>query len=97
MFVPHSVVIPTFNEEKLIESCQTVKPLEIIVVDGYSSDNTVALAKKYTNKIFYSNMRNIAYQRELGCSMASSNLILLADADTVFPPNWIEKAFRKFY
>ncbi len=41
-------------------------------------------------------MRNIAYQRELGCSVASSNLILLVDADTVFPLNWIEKALENF-
>ena len=47
-----SVVIPAWNEEKYIEEAldliakQTIQPLEVIVVDNNSVDNTVAIAKR---------------------------------------------------
>ena len=49
--------ISTRNEEKNIERClksivsQTYKNIEIILVDNYSADKTIKIAKKYTNKI----------------------------------------------
>ena len=53
--VPISVIILTYNEEKNIEEC--LKSLqgwagEIFVVDSGSSDKTLEIAKKYTNKIY---------------------------------------------
>jgi len=97
-----SVVIPTLNEERFIGGCleslvnQTVEPEEIIIVDAYSTDRTVEIAMRYTNKILYSPIANIAYQRELGVASASGEFILLADADTVFPPDAIEKMLENF-
>ena len=95
-----SVIIPTLNEEKFIGNCiesllrQTVKPNEIIIVDAKSSDRTVEIAKRYmrdTDKVILSNEACIPYQREIGVRMASGDYILLADADTVFPTDAIEK------
>ena len=50
-----SACIISFNEEKKIEDC--LKSLEniadeIIIVDSLSTDNTVKIAEKYTDKIF---------------------------------------------
>ena len=48
-----SVIIPVKNEEAKIEQCleavfnQTIKPYEVIVVDGHSTDRTVENAKKF--------------------------------------------------
>lgn len=48
-----SIIIPVKNEEEKIERCleavfkQTVKPFEVIVVDGYSTDNTVEKAREF--------------------------------------------------
>ena len=49
-----SVVIITKNEDKRIEAClESVKWVdEIIVVDNGSQDKTLDIAKKYTEKIF---------------------------------------------
>jgi len=97
-----SVVIPTLNEERFIELClsslvaQTVKPFEIIIVDAGSTDRTVELARKYTDKIIYSSVANVAFQRELGVSHASGDYILLADADTVFPSDAVERMLENF-
>ena len=52
-----SVVIPTYNSEKTLEKClksimdQTFKNIEIIVVDRFSEDRTVEIAKRYGARI----------------------------------------------
>ena len=56
------VLIPTFNEEKNIALClksllrQTLRPIQIIVCDNESTDNTRAIASKILN------VNNIPYQ-----------------------------------
>jgi glycosyltransferase involved in cell wall biosynthesis len=53
-----SIIIPTFNAERYIETCllsvqrQTYKDIETVVVDNLSKDNTVRMAQKYDCKIF---------------------------------------------
>jgi len=49
-----SIIIPALNEEAVIEN--TLKSLanhslEIIVVDGGSSDNTIDISQRYTNHV----------------------------------------------
>jgi len=59
-----SACILTKNEEENIERClQNIAPYmaEIVIVDGFSEDNTIELARKYTDKI---------YQREFSGSFA---------------------------
>lgn len=54
-----SLIIPVKNEEDKIERCleamfnQTIKPYEVIVVDGHSTDNTMENAKKFPVKTFH--------------------------------------------
>ena len=60
MTIKTSVIIPTYNEEKVIENClqsltkQTYKPLEIIVVDDGSKDKTVNIIENLKLKIMHS-------------------------------------------
>jgi len=79
-----SVVTIAHNEEARIESC--LKSTEgwrdeHIIVDDYSTDRTVELARKYTDKIFQRKMdiegahRNWAYQK------ARNEWVLSLDAD----------------
>jgi glycosyltransferase involved in cell wall biosynthesis len=56
MKLPISAVILTYNEEKNIEIC--LKSIcewisEIFIVDSGSTDKTIEIAKKYTDKIYY--------------------------------------------
>lgn len=80
-----SVVLSVYNEEKNIEDC--LKSLifadEIIVVDNGSLDNTVKLAKIYTDKIFSqkNDPNNIDVQKNFGFEKASNEWILSIDAD----------------
>lgn len=83
-----SAVVLTFNEEKKIEKC--LKSLfwvdEILVVDSFSSDNTVPLAKRYTDKILQNSFTGFATQRNLGLEKASHEWILILDADEEVSP-----------
>jgi len=50
-----SVVVLTYNEEKNIEGClDSIQNLvaDIFIVDSYSSDNTLEIVRRYTNKIY---------------------------------------------
>ncbi|HEY4953157.1 MAG TPA: glycosyltransferase, partial [Verrucomicrobiae bacterium] len=50
-----SIVVPTRNSEAMIGNClesvrQQIYPkIELIVVDGFSSDKTVPIARQYTD------------------------------------------------
>lgn len=79
-----SVVINTYNEEKNISKClQNVSWAdEIIVIDMYSEDRTVEIAKTYTDKIFYHEKTGyVEPARQYGISKASNEWVLVLDAD----------------
>ncbi|HPM43150.1 MAG TPA: glycosyltransferase family 2 protein [Candidatus Omnitrophota bacterium] len=79
-----SVVVLTKNEEKNIIPClETVKWAdEIIVMDDNSTDNTVELARRFTDKVFVSAMnRDFAKQRNYSISLCGGDWILQMDAD----------------
>ncbi len=65
MKLPISVIILTYNEEKNIEDClRSVYGWvdEIFIVDSYSTDKTLEIAKKYTDKIYQHEFENHAKQ-----------------------------------
>lgn len=98
-----SIVIPTFNEEKYIENTlfsllrseqKTRINYEVILIDNNSTDNTVKLAQKFKRGM---NLRIISEEKQgrgsaraRGFKEAKGNIILSADADTIFYPGWIE-------
>jgi glycosyltransferase involved in cell wall biosynthesis len=90
-----SVVIPAFNEEKLLGKCleslqkQSEKPFEIIVVDNNSTDKTVEIAKEFGAKIVTEKQQGISYARNAGFNAARGEIIARLDADTEAFPNWI--------
>lgn len=80
-----SAVISAFNEEEKIEKC--LKSVEwadeIIFVDNSSTDKTVQIAKKFTDKIFTqpNDPLKIDLQKNLGFEKATGDYILSLDAD----------------
>jgi glycosyltransferase involved in cell wall biosynthesis len=83
-----SVVIPVKNEEAEIMEClESVKWAdEIIIVDDYSTDRTIEICRKYTDKIFQKKLEGFSAQREFGLSKAAGTWILHLDADEVVTP-----------
>ncbi len=86
------------NEEKQLARClNSVKALvdEIIIVDTGSSDNTVEIAKKFTNKIYHFEWINdFAAARNYSFGLASSDYIMWLDADEVITRNNVNKLLK---
>ncbi len=84
-----SACIISFNEEKKIEGCiESLLPVvdEIIVVDSLSSDRTVELASKYTDKIFHQKFLGHVEQKNLAVSKAQYDWVLSLDCDERLTP-----------
>lgn len=84
-----SGVVNTYNEEKNIDNClKSIRGIveEIVIVDMYSTDKTVEIAKKYGAKIFFHEYkRYVEPARNFALSKASGKWILLMDADEELP------------
>ncbi len=80
-----SVILATFNEEKNIKDClESICHLadEIIIVDGTSTDRTIEIAKKYTDKIFIrENPPMFHLNKQIAIDKATGEWILYLDAD----------------
>jgi len=83
-----SVVVVTHNEEANISRClRSVRWAdEIIVVDSFSSDKTVILAKEYTQKVFQFEYPGYSVQVERGIQQASGKWVFILDADEEVTP-----------
>ncbi len=91
-----SVVVTVFNEEEKIAEClNSVKKLncEIVVIDNGSTDQTVKIAQKFTNKIFTqkNDPQNIDLQKNFGFTKATGDYILSLDADEYLSDNLREE------
>ncbi|MCZ7399989.1 MAG: glycosyltransferase [Candidatus Methanoperedens sp.] len=97
-----SVIIPVKNEEKKINRCleaifsQTVKPHEVIVVDGHSSDKTVENAKKFSLKVFYEIYHTRAGACQIGVENANGEFVAFTDADCIPQKDWLENLIKEF-
>lgn len=91
-----SIVIPSFNDGQFLEKTlistinQNYPNLELIVIDGGSTDNTVDIIKKYEKYISYWASEKDAGQVDAlnkGFSKATGELASEMDADDIFLPN----------
>lgn len=81
-----SAVILCKNEQDEIE--KTLKGLsfcdEIIIIDDFSTDNTINIAKKYTAKIFKNKLNNdFSKQRNFALKKAKGEWVLFIDSDEI--------------
>lgn len=83
-----SVCILTKNEASNIKSClDSVKDIadEVIILDSFSTDETVAIAKNYTSKIYFKEwIDDFSFSRNFTISKATGAWILIIDADETF-------------
>lgn len=77
------------NEERDIEAClESLKGFvdEIVVVDGFSTDRTFNICKRYTAKIFQREWDGFGPQKQFALSQMSSDWVLNVDADEHVSP-----------
>ena len=103
--IPTSIVATVRNEKgtivPFIDSLlkQSIRPAEIIIVDGASTDGTREILEKYTERndvVLISQDCNIAQGRNLGIIKAKNNVIAVTDAGCVVTETWLENILECF-
>ncbi|OGR80206.1 MAG: hypothetical protein A2X32_06075 [Elusimicrobia bacterium GWC2_64_44] len=83
-----SVAIITRNEAANIGRClDSLKWAdEIVVLDGFSTDGTAEVCRKYTEKIYQKKFESFPVERDHVLRKTSNSWVLSVDADMYFPP-----------
>ena len=90
-----SIIIPVLNEAKniqdalvLLQNYVVSSDIEIIVVDGGSTDQTVSIAKELGVIVIDSPAMGRANQMNAGAAIAQGDILLFLHADTKLPNNY---------
>ncbi len=95
--LPVSVVIPAYNEAARLPQAvrsaqnQTRPPLEVIVVDDGSSDDTAAVARDLGVTVISQENKGLPGARNTGIRAARGEWIALLDSDDVWEPDKLER------
>ena len=95
-----SVTVPTYNSENTLEQClnavkaQTYKNIELIIVDSYSKDKTLEIAKKFGARIVMCKGK-LLEARIMGAEASKGKYVLLLDSDQILEKTVIERAVNK--
>ncbi|MGM0370289.1 MAG: glycosyltransferase family 2 protein [Bacillota bacterium] len=86
-------LVLTYNEEDNISDClESLDWIEdVVVVDSYSGDNTVELAKEYTTEVYQREFDDFASQRNFGLEQLATEWVLVVDADERVTPELAEE------
>lgn len=90
-----SIIVPVFNTERYLELClnsirkQTLKDIEVIVVDDGSTDNSPIICEKYIEdvrfKIFHNSNKGVSATRNFGIEQSTGKYCMFVDSD-----DWID-------
>lgn len=91
-----SAIIPTLNEEDNIQRALDSVSFadEIIVIDSFSTDNTLNIVKKSSAKIIQRKFDDFSSQKNFAINKAKNNWIFLLDADEQITPK-LENEIKK--
>ena len=90
-----SVIIPTLNEAGLLPDtlrslAANSSPMEVIVVDAASTDETAAVAQRNGARVIRSPIKQRAGQMNLGAAQANGDVLLFLHADTLVAATALE-------
>ncbi len=102
-----SIIVPSLNEEPFIKKClssirgQSViqeypQYFELILCDSGSDDRTVEIAEPYVDKIINVPIRGKLTARNISIDGSNGNIIVSADADSYYPPLWLNTLLKPF-
>lgn len=101
-----AIVIPAYNEQKLIGDCiaATLKEVkrsgvdaEVVVVDNNSKDRTGEIARSFEGvKVVLETEKGLVHARHAGFVASTAPLVANIDGDTLMPEGWITKVMQEF-
>jgi glycosyltransferase involved in cell wall biosynthesis len=98
-----SIVIPCYNEARYI--ADTVNSLrrqtfggsyEIIVVDNNCTDDTAEIARGLGVRVVRESNPGVCWARQTGTEESTGEIVISADADTTYAPDWLAKIDQAF-
>lgn len=99
-----SIITPTYNSAKTLTSClDSIKnqdyhgDIEIIIADGGSTDSTLVIAQKYTDKIYLNPLKTGEAGKAAGVKQAKNEIIALIDSDNMVALEHIGRQILIFY
>lgn len=91
-----SIIISAWNEEVTIlktiaslAASATFSPIEIIVVNNNSTDRTQETLDRLHVRSCFQPIQGWGPARQMGLEQAKGKYVLLADADCLYPPSWV--------
>lgn len=98
-----SVIIPLYNKELFIKKTlksaleQTFNDIEIIIVNDFSTDDSLSIVKAFTDKriqvIEHSKNKGLSASRNTGIKLAKAEYVAFLDADDLWKPNFLKKIY----
>jgi glycosyltransferase involved in cell wall biosynthesis len=71
-------------------------PYEIVVVDNDSNDKTPDIARRFTPFVYHCSDRGKVPSMKKGLPLTHGEIIAIADADTIYPSNWLSSIVSLF-
>ena len=101
-----SIIVPVYNVEKYVKKCikslmsQTLKDIEIIVVDDGSTDNSMSIVEELAKdderiKIFHKEHGGLSDARNYGLKKAKGKYIAFLDSDDYVKADLYQKMYEK--
>lgn len=100
-----SVIVPVLNGISYINECmdslisQTLKEMEILVIDAGSTDGTLEILEEYVQKdsrvrLLHSDQKSMGHQTNMGIQAASGEYIGFCEADDYLGPGMLEYLYQ---
>jgi glycosyltransferase involved in cell wall biosynthesis len=97
-----SVIIPCHNGARTVGRAvrsaleQSLPPLEVIVVDDGSTDDSGGVAQEAGARVIQSGARSSGGSRNVGIKAAAGDALAFLDSDAVVSPNWLQLTASHF-
>jgi hypothetical protein len=95
-----SVIVPARNEQRALRACLgalrsqslPTERFEIVVMDNGSTDDTVSIARAFTERVYLRPGVTVGMLRNEGAGLARGSVLAFIDADCIASPTWLEGA-----
>lgn len=103
-----SIVIPAYNEGRYLREClesvfEDINrstfpwPVQVIVVDNASTDDTAEVARSFPGvRVVYERRKGLTRARQAGLLAANGEIVGYVDADVRMQPGWVDRMIEAF-